>query len=34
MDALEKVIEEIEDFEFSGVHGFMIYGLGVDEEDE
>lgn len=30
MDALEKAIEEMEDFEFSEVHGFMIYGLGVE----
>lgn len=34
MDVLEEMLTEMEDFEFSGVHGFMIYGLGVDEEDE
>jgi hypothetical protein len=34
MDALEELLTEMEDFEFSGVHGFMIYGLGVDEDEQ
>lgn len=32
MDALEELLNEMEDFEFSQVHGFMIYELDVDDE--
>lgn len=28
---LEELLIEMTDFEFSGVHGFMIYGFGVEE---
>lgn len=31
MDALKELLIEMSDFEFSGVHGFMIYGLDVEE---
>lgn len=30
MDALEEMLIGMPDFEFSGVHGFMIYGLDVE----